>query len=201
MVAVNDLYSTRYFDSKGKKNSGHLGKNDKPEIDIPMLFPLKEYTSERGHVKQSLMAIIQVNKNIALGVVTGKDEQGSEAVYLSLMTDEGKEIITSGRMARAKLVQVLRENSPTTIGRQQIDKASGLEGTEATHSGVSATHFTIKLHDGKLSIKDENSLNGTSVFHNNEEFGYNIFKIEQWSIPGEDTKKLIDAENESKIQS
>lgn len=166
---------------------------DRPGVRIALETPIETAVSGRSDVKQDLMAVLALGKNIAIGVVRGQNQSGEEVNYLSLLSDD-----PSGSEGRAKLVDVLSEGTPVTIGRGKIEEIAGREGASP---GVSGTHCTIELKDGILTVVDETSTNGTSVFSNStterqRQFG----SIEQWSQPSQETGELIKAAKETERQ-
>jgi len=178
--------------SSNKMQSGE--HPDKPGIRIALDTPIETAVSGRSDVEQDLMAVLALGKDIAIGVVRGKNQSGGEVNYLSLFSDNPR-----GKEGRASFIDVLSEGTPVTIGRGKVEEVAGREGASP---GVSGTHCTIELKDGILTVVDETSTNGTSVFSNTtadrtRQFG----SIEMWSQPSQETEELIESEEAAKQQS
>lgn len=182
-IGCEDLFSSN------KMQSGEYP--DKPGVRVPLDVPIETAVSDRSDVVQDLMAVVSLGKDVALGVVKGKDESGGEASYLSLLSDDNP----FGNEGRARFIDVLAEGTPVTIGRSRIEQVVGLEGAAP---GVSGTHCTIELRDGVLTVVDETSTNGTSVFRNSTNDRTRQFStIQAWCQPSGETKKLIEADKEA----
>lgn len=182
-IGVEDLFSSN------KMQSGEYP--DKPGVRVALGSPIETAVSDKSDVEQDLMAVVALGKEVALGVVKGKDQAGDEASYLSLLSGN-----PFGNEGRARFIDVLSEGAPVTIGRSRVEQVVGRQGAVP---GVSGTHCTIELKDGVLTVIDETSTNGTSVFRNStsdrtRQFG----TIEAWSQPSGETKKLIEADKEAK---
>lgn len=163
---------------------------DKPGVRVALGTPIETAVSGRSDVNQDLMAVVALGKGVALGVVKGRDQSGSEVSYLSLLNNDPSE-----NEGRARFIDVLAEGAPVTLGRDKLEQIAGREGAVP---GVSGTHCTIELRDGVLTVVDETSTNGTSLFTNSTNNRTRQFKdIHTWSQPSGETKKLIEAEKEA----
>lgn len=180
-IKFRDLYSSNKMQSREYP--------DRPSEDFPLGTPIETAVSDRSNVVQDLMAVVAAGKDVAIGVVKGKDTSGGEVNYLSLMSSN-----PSGSEGRAKFIDILAEGVPVTIGRAELEQ---VVGREESVPGVSGTHCTIELKDGVLTVIDENSTNGTSVFTNKTESRARQFgSIKEWCQPSEETAKLIEAVDE-----
>ncbi len=182
-IGCEDLFSSN------KMQGGEYP--DKPGVKVALGIPIETAVSGKSDVEQDLMAIVTLGKDVALGVVKGRDQSGSEVSYLSLLSNNPSE-----NEGRARVVDVLAEGAPVTIGRGRLEQVIGREGAVP---GVSGTHCTIELRDGVLTVVDETSTNGTSLFTNSTNGRVRQFnRIQTWSQPSGETKKLIEAEKEAK---
>lgn len=164
---------------------------DKPGVRVALHTPIESAISSRSDVEQELMAVVALGQNVALGVVKGKDSAGEEVSYVSLLNSN-----RSDNGGRARIIDVLRDGSPLTIGRDRIEQVVGREGSAP---GVSGRHCTIELKDGILTVVDETSTNGTSLFTNTTKQETRAFPdVYNWSQPSPETKQLIEGEKEAK---
>lgn len=175
-IGCEDLFSSNKMESNKYP--------DKPGVRVAPETPIETAVSERSDIKQSLMAVIALGQNIALGVVRGRNESGNEANYVSLLNNSA-----SDNEGRARIIDILKEGTPVTITRGGVEQVVGHEGAAR---GVSSRHCTIELKDGILTVIDETSTNGTSVFTNiTQDQARHYVGIEVWSQPSVETEKLI----------
>jgi hypothetical protein len=165
------------------------------EVKVSLDTPIEASINEKSHVEQELMAVIAVGSDVALGIVKGKDIDGNEINYVSLLQSGFSS--HDGDSSRAKIIDVLRDGSPLTIGREKIKQV--YEGYASDIRDVSRTHCTIVLKDGILTVIDEASTNGTVVFTNatNQEVGP-FSNPYLWSCPSKGIKELIDLQEREK---
>jgi hypothetical protein len=188
MLRQNPALGSEDLFSSNKMQSSEYP--DKPGVRVALGTPIETAVSDRSDVQQDLMAVVALGKGIALGVVRGKDQSGSEVSYLSLLNNNPSE-----NEGRARFVDVLAEGTPITIGRDKLEQTVGREGTVP---GVSGTHCTVELLDGVLTVVDETSTNGTTLFTNSTNDRVRQFNgIQTWSQPSGETKKLIETEQEA----
>jgi hypothetical protein len=179
-VGCEDLFSS----NKMKSNE----YPDKPGVRVALHTPIETAGSSRSDVEQDLMAVIALGQDVALGVVRGKDTSDEEISYISLLINN-----PSDNKDRARLIYVLKNDTPITIGRHSFDEQV------AGRAGVSRRHCTIELEDGILTVVDETSTNGTSVFTNITQHRTRQFdSIHTWAQPSTETKQLIESEREAK---
>lgn len=182
-IACEDLFSSNKMQSSEYP--------DKPGVRVALGTPIETAVSDRSDVEQDLMAVVALGKDVALGIVRGKDESGNETNYISLLNNE-----PSDNEGRARFIDVLENDTPLTIGRDRIGQVYGREGAA---SGVSGKHCTIELRNGILTVVDETSTNGTSIFTNSTNDSLRQFnRVHTWSQPSAETKKLIEADKEAK---
>jgi len=163
---------------------------DMPGVRVELGTPIEVAVSGRSDVQQDLMAVIALGSHVALGVVKGKDQSGSEVSYLSLLNND-----RTDNDGRARFVELLTEGSSISIGRERIEE---IVGRENVVPGVSRTHCVIELKDGILTVIDQSSTNGTSVFTNKTEERTRQFNsIHVWTQPSADTKQLIERKTET----
>lgn len=180
-IACEDLYSSN------KMQSGEYP--DRPGVRVALETPIETAVTAHTDVEQDLMAVIALGQDVALGVVKGRDASGEEVNYVSLLNNE-----LSDNSGRARFVDTLKPGSPLTIGRVQVEQVAGRQDVSP---GVSGTHCTIELEDGVLTVVDETSTNGTSVFTNKTHDRAKQFAgIQTWSQPSVETKKLIESQKE-----
>lgn len=162
---------------------------DRPEIKVPIDKPLDYAISSRSDVIQELSAVLGLGKKTAIGVVTARDKIGQKVRYISLITSNTSE------EERAKPLGVLKPGEPLTVGRDLLQSVSG---DEDLFSRVSRTHCTIELNDDVLTVIDEHSTNGTSLFTNNDnKLGRYIRDRYMWSQPSVETERLFSGEHET----
>ncbi len=187
-VGCEDLFSARNFSARKMESSEYP---EKPGVRLALETPIETAVSGRSDVEQDLMAVVTLGKHVALGIVRGKDESGNEATYLSLLNNNPQD-----NEGRAKLIDVLRDDAPVAITRGRLEQVAGRDGAVP---GVSGQHCTIELRDGVLTVVDEGSLNGTSVFTNSTKNRTRQFGSPYtWSQPSLETKQLIEGEQEAK---
>jgi len=178
--------STELFSAR-KMNSSEYPEG--PNVKLNLDTPIESAVSSRSDVEQYLMAVISLGEKVALGVVKGKDSNGKEISYVSLINNDPND-----NDGRARFVGILDGNTPLRIGRQKIEQLIGREGCAP---GVSGEHCTLDLKNGVLSVQDESSLNGTTVFTNaTKNTTVGLPDIRMWSQPSNETKKLISAETD-----
>ena len=175
-------------------SSNKMQSSEHPErsgVRVALHTPIESAVSGRSDVEQELMAVVALGEDVALGVIKGKDATGKEVSYVSIMNNN-----SSDNGGRARIIDVLRDDSPLTIGRGRIEQVVGRQGAAP---GVSRKHCTIELKEGILTIVDEASTNGTSVFTNATKQETRAFPdVYNWSQPSLETQQLIASEEEAK---
>jgi len=160
-------------------------------VRVSLDTPIEASINKKSHVEQELMAVIALGQDVALGIVKGKDSNGQEINYVSLLQNRFN---SDHNGARAKIINVLRDGSPLTIGREKIQQVG-----EGSAPEVSRTHCTIVLKDGILTVIDEASTNGTSVFTNATNQEINPFSNPYlWSWHSQEIENLIEREKQTK---
>lgn len=176
MLRQNPAIGSEDLFSSNKMQSSEYP--DKPGVRVALGTPIETAVSGRSDVRQDLMAVVALGKGVALGVVRGKDQSGSEVSYLSLLNNNPSE-----NEGRARFIDVLAAGTPVTLGRGKLEQVAGREGAVP---GVSRTHCTIELRDGVLTVVDETSTNGTTLFTNSTNNRARQFNsIQTWSQPRE----------------
>ena len=182
-IAYEDLFSSNKMQSSEYP--------DKQGIRVALDTPLEVAVSSRSDVEQDLMAVLALGEDVAVGIVRARDESGDEVKYLSLLNNNH-----SDNDGRARLVVELKPGTPVIIRRGMLEKLMGKEGVA---SGVSGTHCAVELDSsGILTVVDEKSTNGTTVFSNATKGHPSRFRdVGIWSQSSVESKKLIDANREA----
>ncbi len=193
-IGRDDLFSARMKDNPELPT--------RPGVRVELDTPIEIADSTRSDVLQNLMAVVSLGGDVAIGVVNARNQAGDEVNYLSLMSST-KAVSSNNpdrHAARAKLIDVLEEGKPLTIGRSKLEQVLGSEGAGSSPvPAVSTKHCTIMLENGILTVIDEASLNGTSVFTNKSKFEHEYFeRIQSWCQQSTETEKLIEASKEAK---
>lgn len=162
-------------------------------VRIALGTPIETAVSPNTDVEQDLMAVLSLGRDVEVGIVRGRNKSGDEVFYTSLMNNGYHD--PTGGDGRAKRLETVRSSSPVTITREMIE---ALVNIPDFARGVSRTHCTIQIENGVLTVVDERSSNGTSVFTNatgkkQRQFG----DISQWSQPSKETEGLIRDEVEA----
>lgn len=182
MLRHNPVIDSSELFSARKMNSSEYPEG--PNVKINLSTPIESAVSSRSDVEQDLMAVISLGESVALGVVKGKDSAGKEVSYVSLLNNDPED-----NGGRARLIGVLSGDTPISIGRQKIEQLVGRKGCAP---GVSGEHCTIDLKNGILSVQDEASLNGTTVFTNaTKNTTVGLPNVRMWSQPSSETKQLL----------
>jgi hypothetical protein len=112
--------------------------------------------------------------------------------YISLVTPN------PSLEGRAKLLGVLKPGEPFTVGRDLLRSVSGRQDLFST---VSGTHCTIEINDDVLTVVDENSTNGTSLFTNTrDEPGNYLSDTHKWSQPTVEAEGLFTEQEPERIR-
>lgn len=181
VIETTELYSAR------KMNSSEYPEG--PNVKINLSTPIESAVSSRSDVEQDLMAVISLGESVALGVVKGKDSTGKVISYVSLLNNDPVD-----NDGRARVVGILSDDKPLSIGRQRIEQLVGREGCAPD---VSSEHCTIDLKNDVLTVQDESSLNGTTVFTNaTKSTTVSLPNVRMWSQPSTETKKLISPDSD-----
>lgn len=185
-IKAEDLYSARKM--------GSAEYPDRPGVRVSLDTPIETAESPTTDVKQDLMAVVALGKNTALGIVRGRDTQGGSIYYVSLMNNGYYD--PTGNDGRAIFVESLKPGVPTVITREMIER---LVIEKEIAQAVSGTHCTLEINDQILTVIDESSLNGTSVFTNMTDHKSRQFRdIYQWSQKSGQTEELIKITQELK---
>ena len=173
----------------------NLDHSERQGVRVPLATPIETAHSPNTSVEQDLMAVVSLGENVAIGVVRGRETDGNQVYYASLMNN-GR--YPTGNDDRAKLLEVVRPGIPVTITREMIEQLTDIKEIAR---GVSRTHCTIEISDGVLAVVDEASSNGTTVFTNISEKKQRQFgDVSQWSQRSRETKELIKAEMDARRQ-
>jgi hypothetical protein len=180
---VRDNTHTHTEDLFGAKKMQSREYPERTGIRVALDNPLDIAVSSRSEVTQELQAIVGLGSRAAIGIVTARDKRGESASYVSLIS------ANLNPEGRAISLGVLKQGEPFNIGRDLVQNASGREDL---FSGVSGTHCTLEVKGNVLTVIDENSTNGTSVYTNNSNRpGHYLPDIRQWSQPSVESEKML----------
>lgn len=174
-------------------NKMHGGEYpDRPGIRVVLDKPLALAISSRSDVTQELSAVLVLGENTTVGVVTARNKTGQSARYISLVSANPSE------EGRAKLLGALKPGEPFTIGRDLLRSVAGRQDLFST---VGGTHCTIEIKDDVLTVVDENSTNGTSLFTNTADIPSNhLLDAYMWSQPTVEAEALFTEHESERIQ-
>jgi hypothetical protein len=192
---VEDLFS-----SNKMENSEYP---DRPGVRVKIDKPIATSISADTNVMQHLDAVLGVSEQVAIGIVTaeynpadaflaGAKPDNTKVRYVSLFNND-----PSKNNGRARILGPLTAGVPLTIGRGMLESLTEEKGTVP---GVSGTHCTIEIDDDNvLTIIDEHSTNGTTVFTNgsNQPRNDKSLNVQTWSQPSAESVKLLEAEKEA----
>jgi len=191
---ITDLKQNSAIDCEDLFSSNKMRSQeypDRPGVGVELHTPIETAVNINSDVQQDLMAVVALGKDVALGIVRGRDTSGEEVNYISLLNNS-----RSDNNGRARFVDTLKPGTPIVISRSGIAQVVGRDGSTPS---VSGKHCSIELKGGVLTVVDETSTNGTSVFTNaTRERTHQFAEIQIWSQPSTETKKLIESEKESK---
>lgn len=154
---------------------------ENPRITIIPEVPLDTFDSPDG-TKQELMAVLALGENVAVGVVRAADAEGRRHGFLTLFGEDGAE--------HGINLGALRNNEGVDLGCNSLAntvRSSGLSHQEATRiiaglKGVSADHATMSLDRGRITVTDNNSLNGSAIYFSQEKRGFLLNRPHKWAV-------------------
>lgn len=181
-------------DLESARKTGSAEYPNRPGVRVALHVPIETAESPTTDVKQDLMAVVTLGKSTALGIVRGRDTQGDSVYYVSLMNNGYHD--PAGNDGRAIFVESLKPGVPIVVTREMIEQ---LVVEKEIAQGVSGTHCTLEINDQVLTVIDESSLNGTTVFTNATDHKSRQFRdIYQWSQKSSQTEELIKMTQEAK---
>lgn len=168
---------------------------DRPGARVAIDTPLEESHSPTSSVTQELLAILSLGEKTAVSVVAANDESGEKAYYLGLVTTN------TPAEGRAKLLRRIKPGNQVDIGRDLLQSAAGRGDL---YMGVSGSHCTIEIDkedEGVLTVIDQESTNGTTVFTNNSRApGAFMDTVGEWCQSAAESERLFEKDKEDKVR-